>query len=182
MTLNEVAVGYQPPDDVNVVIEVPFGGEPVKYEMNKTSGRLFVDRILLTAMRYPGNYGFVPQTLAEDGDPIDVLVVAQPQLLPGCVINCRPIGVLLMHDEAGPDEKIVAVPSERVSSMYQGIADYRDLPEIQRRQIAHFFEHYKELEKGKWVRLDGWGSVEDARGLINKAVARYKKPSSAKKT
>jgi inorganic pyrophosphatase len=168
----DVPIGLDPPRDVNVIIEIPFGGEPVKYEMNKVSGRMFVDRILFTAMCYPGNYGFVPQTLAEDGDPIDVLVIAQQQIMPGAVMNCRPIGVLLMRDEAGPDEKVLAVPSDKVSSMYRDVAECHDLPEIQRRQIAHFFERYKELEDGKWVKVERWGDAEEARSLIVKAIER----------
>jgi inorganic pyrophosphatase len=168
----DVLIGLDPPRDVNVIIEIPFGGEPVKYEMNKASGRMFVDRILFTAMRYPGNYGFVPQTLAEDGDPIDVLVIAQQQIMPGAVMNCRPIGVLLMRDEAGPDEKVLAVPSDKVSSMYCDVTEFHDLPEVQRRQIAHFFEHYKELEGGKWVKVERWGDAEEARSLIVKAIER----------
>ena len=174
MGLEEVPTGLNPPFDVNVVVEIPFGGEPVKYEMNKESGRMFVDRILFTAMRYPGNYGFVPQTLSEDGDPLDALVIGQQPIMPGAVMNCRPVGVLLMRDEAGPDEKILAVPSEKVSSMYRDVADLEDLPEIQRRQIAHFFERYKELEVGKWVKVERWGNAEEARRLIMQAVERAK--------
>jgi inorganic pyrophosphatase len=172
---SEVPIGVDPPRDVNVIIEVPFGGEPVKYEMNKASGRMFVDRILFTAMRYPGNYGFIPQTLAEDGDPIDVLVIAQQQILPGAVMNCRPVGVLLMRDEAGPDEKVLAVPSDKVSSMYRDVTELTDLPEMQRRQISHFFERYKELESGKWVQIERWGNAEEARSLIARAIDRARK-------
>ncbi|MFT3731770.1 MAG: inorganic diphosphatase [Hyphomicrobium sp.] len=172
MTIQEIGIGNEPPEDINVIVEVPSGGEPVKYEMDKATGRLIVDRILFTSMRYPGNYGFVPGTLAEDNDPIDVLVVAHQQFVPASVVNCRPIGVLLMHDEAGPDEKIVAVPSTRVSAIYKGIKDYKDLPEIQLQQIVHFFQHYKELESSKWVRVDGWGDAEAARELITKAIDR----------
>lgn len=174
MRTDEIAIGVNPPDDVNVIIEVPFGGEPVKYEMDKASGRIFVDRILYTSMRYPGNYGFIPRTLAEDGDPIDVLVVGQQQIVPGAVMNCRPVGVLLMQDEAGPDEKILAVPSEKVSSMYRDVAEPQDLPRIQLRQISHFFEHYKELENSKWVKVERWGNADDARRLIKKAIERAK--------
>lgn len=172
MRADDIAIGINPPFDVNVLIEVSFGGEPVKYEMDKTSGRIFVDRILYTAMRYPGNYGFIPQTLAEDGDPIDVLVVGQQRIVPGAVMNCRPVGVLLMQDEAGPDEKILAVPSEKVSSMYREVQEFRDLPEIQLLQISHFFEHYKELENSKWVKVERWGQADEARELIQKAVQR----------
>lgn len=172
MRADDIAIGINPPFDINVLIEVPFGGEPAKYEMDKTSGRIFVDRILYTAMRYPGNYGFIPQTLAEDGDPIDVLVVGQQRIVPGAVMNCRPVGVLLMQDEAGPDEKILAVPSEKVSSMYRDVQEFRDLPEIQLRQISHFFEHYKELENSKWVKVERWGQADEARELIQKAIQR----------
>ncbi|MBS0232301.1 MAG: inorganic diphosphatase [Proteobacteria bacterium] len=174
MEANAIAIGRNPPQDINVVIEVPFGGEPVKYEMDKASGRIFVDRILYTAMRYPGNYGFVPQTLAQDGDPIDVLIVGHQQIVPGAVMNCRPLGVLLMQDEAGPDEKILAVPSDKVSSMYRGVEECRDLPEIQLRQISHFFERYKELEDSKWVKIERWGGADEARALILAAVERFK--------
>jgi len=174
MRADEIAIGINPPFDINVLIEVPFGGEPVKYEMDKPSGRIFVDRILYTSMRYPGNYGFIPQTLAEDGDPIDVLVVGQQRIVPGAVMNCRPVGVLLMKDEAGPDEKILAVPSDKVSSMYRDIEDFRNLPEIQLLQISHFFEHYKELENSKWVKVERWDNADEARILIQKAIQRLK--------
>lgn len=172
MSDHESATGINPPDDINVIVEVPYGGEPVKYEMDKGTGRLVVDRILHTSMRYPGNYGFVPGTLADDGDPIDVLIASQQQIIPGAVINCRPIGVLLMHDEAGSDEKILAVPSTQVSAIYKNIKDYRDLPEMQLQQIAHFFEHYKELESAKWVRIQGWADAQCARDLVMKSIER----------
>lgn len=172
MSNHESATGINPPDDINVIVEVPYGGEPVKYEMDKATGRLVVDRILHTSMRYPGNYGFVPGTLADDGDPIDVLIASQQQIIPGAVINCRPIGVLLMHDEAGSDEKILAVPATQVSAIYKNIKDYRDLPEMQLQQIAHFFEHYKELESAKWVRIEGWADAQRARELITDSIER----------
>lgn len=174
MRIEQISLGDKPPHDINVVIEVPLGGEPVKYEMDKASGAMFVDRILYTAMRYPGNYGFVPHTLSGDGDPIDVLVANQRPLIPGAVINCRPVGVLYMKDEAGDDEKIIAVPSEKVSAMFNHINTFRDLPEIHRRQIAHFFEHYKDLEDGKWVEIVRWGNDAEAREMIMEAVARAK--------
>jgi inorganic pyrophosphatase len=175
MLLDEVPLGISPPHDVNVIIEVPTGGEPVKYEMHKPSGRMFVDRILFTAMRYPGNYGFIPHTLSEDGDPIDVLVAGQQSIVPGAVINSRPVGVLFMRDEAGRDEKVVAVPSDKVSSMYRNVSSYRDLPEMLVRQIAHFFERYKELEDGKWVKIDRWGDEAQARELIVQAIERARR-------
>ncbi len=172
MRIEKISVGEKPPHDINVVIEVPLGGEPVKYEMDKASGTLFVDRILYTAMRYPGNYGFVPHTLSGDGDPIDVLVANQRPLMSGAVISCRPVGVLFMKDEAGEDEKVIAVPSERVSAMFNHINNFRDLPEIQRRQISHFFEHYKDLEDGKWVEIVRWGDDAEAREVIEEAMRR----------
>lgn len=175
MRIDAISIGTKPPHDINVVIEVPLGGEPIKYEMDKASGTMMVDRILYTAMRYPGNYGFVPHTLSDDGDPVDVLVANQRPLIPGCVINCRPVGVLHMRDEAGEDEKVIAVPSETVSAMFNNINNYRDLPEIQRRQISHFFAHYKDLEDGKWVELLRWGDEVEARELIVKAIEADKK-------
>jgi len=170
--VDTVPIGFDPPHDVNVIVEVPIGGEPIKYELDKASGRLFVDRVLHAAMRYPGNYGFVPQTLSPDGDPIDVLVASEQRLLPGCVINCRPIGVLRMRDEKGEDEKVIAVPSHRVSSAYDTVESYRDLPGSTVRQITHFFAHYKDLEEGKWVKIEGWADAADARELIREAIAR----------
>ncbi|MDE2335565.1 MAG: inorganic diphosphatase [Rhodospirillales bacterium] len=172
MNLDAIAIGRQPPDDVNVVIEVAIGGEPIKYEMDKKAGTLVVDRFLYTPMRYPGNYGFVPHTLSEDGDPIDVLVANTRPIVPGAVINVRPIGVLRMQDEAGVDEKIVAVPSPRLTRRYEHVHNYTDLPVITLEQIQHFFEHYKDLERGKWVKLAGWGDAAEARRLITEAVAR----------
>ena len=145
MRLDAISVGTNPPEDINVIIEVPVGGEPIKYELDKDSGTLFVDRFLYTPMRYPGNYGFVPHTLSEDGDPIDVLVSNTRPIVPGAVINCRPVGVLVMSDEAGQDEKIVAVPSSKISRRYESVVNPGDLPVITREQIQHFFEHYKDL-------------------------------------
>ena len=171
MRIDAIPIGDNPPHDVNVIVEVPTGGEPVKYEMDKASGTLFVDRVLYTAMRYPGNYGFVPHTLSDDGDPVDVLIANQRQLIPGAVMNCRPVGVLHMRDEAGHDEKIIAVPSGRVSAMYNNIDSYRDLPDMQIRQIAHFFQRYKDLEDGKWVEITRWGDDSEARDMIAKAIA-----------
>ena len=172
MRIEHIPTGTNPPEDVNVVIEVPVGGEPIKYELDKSSGTLFVDRFLYTPMRYPGNYGFVPHTLSEDGDAIDVLVCNTRVIVPGAVINCRPIGVLVMEDEAGNDEKIIAVPSSHVSRRYDAVIDYSQLPEITREQIEHFFQHYKDLEPDKWARIDHWGDSEEARLMIMQAVER----------
>lgn len=174
MRIDAIPVGDNPPHDINVIVEVPTGGEPVKYEMDKASGTLFVDRVLYTAMRYPGNYGFVPHTLSDDGDPVDVLIANQRPLIPGAVMNCRPVGVLHMRDEAGADEKIIAVPSGRVSAMYNNIDSYRDLPAMQVRQIAHFFQRYKDLEDGKWVEITRWGDDSEARDMVAKAIAAAK--------
>ena len=172
MNLNAIPIGNNPPDDINVIIEVPIGGEPIKYEMNKEAGALFVDRFLYTPMRYPGNYGFVPHTLSDDGDPIDVLVANTRPIIPGAIINCRPVGVLKMEDDGGGDEKIIAVPSPKLTQRYVNVHNYTDLPSITLEQIQHFFEHYKDLEPGKWVKLLGWGDAAEARALINAAIAR----------
>ncbi len=173
MLLDKLSIGRNPPDEVNVVVEVPVGGEPIKYEIDKQSGALVVDRFLYTAMRYPGNYGFIPHTLSEDGDPCDVVIANQRGLLPGCVIAVQPVGVLKMQDEAGGDEKIVAVPAPRLSRRYEHVRDYTDLPLITRQQIQHFFEHYKDLEPGKWVKVTGWGDAAEAKRLISEAIARF---------
>jgi inorganic pyrophosphatase len=175
MRIDAVPIGDNPPHDVNVVIEVEIGGEPVKYEMDKEAGALFVDRFLYTPMRYPGNYGFVPHTLSDDGDPIDVLVSNTRPIVPGAVINVRPVGVLRMEDNAGGDEKIIAVPSPRLTKRYVNVYNYTDMPEITRDQIQHFFEHYKDLEPGKWVKIMGWGDADEARGLIVEAIEREKR-------
>lgn len=175
MRIEAIPIGNHPPDDINVIIEVPVGGEPIKYELDKASGTLFVDRFLYTPMRYPGNYGFVPHTLSEDGDPIDVLVCNTRVLVPAAVINCRPIGVLVMEDEAGNDEKILAVPSPHVSRRYADVHEYKQLPEITRDQIQHFFQHYKDLEPDKWARIDHWGDAAEARQMILDAIAREAK-------
>lgn len=172
MRLDAIAVGEDAPNDINVVIEVPVGGEPIKYEMDKESGALFVDRFLYTSMRYPGNYGFVPHTLSDDGDPIDVLVANTRAITPGAVINCRPIGVLLMQDEAGGDEKVLAVPSARLTRRYENVIEYSDLPQITLDQVSHFFEHYKDLEGSKWVKVEGWGDAARARAMIAEAIDR----------
>jgi len=178
MRLEAIAIGHDPPNDVNVVIEVPIGGEPIKYEMDKAAGTLVVDRFLHTPMRYPGNYGFVPHTLSNDGDPIDVLVANTRPIVPGAVINVRPIGVLQMEDDGGGDEKIVAVPMPKVTKRYAHVVNYTDLPEITIQQIQHFFEHYKDLEPGKWVKMIEWGDAALARRLIDEAIARARKANS----
>jgi len=175
MRIDAISIGTNPPHDVNVIIEVPVGGEPIKYELDKEAGTLVVDRFLYTAMRYPGNYGFIPHTLSDDGDPCDVLVANTRAIVPGAVINVRPVGVLWMEDEAGGDEKIIAVPTSKLTQRYDKIATYSDLPAITLQQIQHFFEHYKDLESSKWVKILGWGSAEDAQRLIMDAIARAKK-------
>lgn len=175
MQISAIPIGSNPPEDINVIVEVPVGGEPIKYELDKESGTMFVDRILYTAMRYPGNYGFVPHTLSDDGDPLDVLIANQRPLIPGSVINCRPVGVLHMKDEAGSDEKLIAVPSPKVSAMYEKVHTLDDLPRILVSQIAHFFEHYKDLEGDKWVKIDRWGDAKDAQSVILKAIEDAKK-------
>jgi len=172
MRIDAIAIGENPPDDVNVIIEVPLGGQPIKYEMDKDAGMLVVDRFLYTPMSYPGNYGFVPHTLSEDGDPIDVLVINTRELVPGCLINVRPVGVLIMEDNAGQDEKIIAVPSHGLTKRYDHVHNHSDLPEITLQQIQHFFEHYKDLEPGKWVKIDDWHGADDARRLILEAIER----------
>jgi inorganic pyrophosphatase len=174
MRIEAISLGIDPPREVNVIIEVPVGGEPIKYEMDKDAGTLVVDRFLYTAMRYPGNYGFIPHTLSNDGDPCDVLIANTRAVVPGAVMSVRPVGVLLMEDEAGGDEKIIAVPSTRLTRRYAGIKTTSDLPEITLQQIQHFFEHYKDLEPGKWVKVLRWGSPEDAYRLIEEGIARAK--------
>jgi inorganic pyrophosphatase len=174
MRIDAVPIGDNPPDDINVIVEVPVGGEPIKYEMNKEAGTMFVDRFLYTPMRYPGNYGFVPHTLSADGDPIDVLIANHRPIMPGAVVNCRPIGVLVMEDEAGQDEKILAVPSARLTRRYENISSYTDLPPITLEQIEHFFEHYKDLESNKWVKVEPWSGPDDAKRLIAEAIARVR--------
>jgi inorganic pyrophosphatase len=172
MRIDAIAVGADPPKDVNVIVEVPIGGEPIKYELDKAAGTLVVDRFLHTPMRYPGNYGFVPHTLSADGDPIDVLVANTRPIVPGAVINVRPIGVLKMVDDAGRDEKILAVPTPKLTKRYEHVANYTDLPRITLEQVQHFFEHYKDLEPGKWVKMGVWGDAEEARQLLREAIAR----------
>ncbi len=178
MRIDAISIGRNPPEEVNVIVEVPVGGEPIKYEMDKDAGTLVVDRFLYTSMRYPGNYGFIPHTLSEDGDPCDVLIANQRGIIPGAVVACRPVGVLKMEDEAGGDEKIVAVPVPRLTRRYESVHDIKDLPEITLKQIEHFFSHYKDLESSKWVRVVGWGDASEARRLITEAIERAKKAKS----
>ncbi len=179
MRLDAIPIGKSPPHDINVVIEVPVGGEPIKYEMDKPSGALFVDRFLYTPMRYPGNYGFVPHTLSSDGDPIDVLVCNTRAIVPGAVINCRPVGVLIMEDDGGGDEKLLAVPSSNLTKRYDNVKTTADLPQITLEQIEHFFSHYKDLEPGKWVKIKGWGDVKMAELLLIEAIERAKAEGKA---
>jgi inorganic pyrophosphatase len=174
MRIDAISIGKNPPEEVNVLIEVAIGGEPIKYEMDKEAGTLFVDRFLYTPMRYPGNYGFIPHTLSEDGDPCDVLVANTRPLVPGSYIAVRPIGVMLMEDEAGGDEKIIAVPVPKLTKRYENVHNYTDLPQITLDQIQHFFEHYKDLEPGKWVKLKGWGDAAMAKKLIAEGIERAK--------
>lgn len=175
MNLEAIPIGKNPPEDLNVIIEVAIGGEPIKYEMDKDAGVLVVDRFLYTPMRYPGNYGFVPHTLCEDGDPLDVLVANTRPIQPGAMINVRPVGVLRMEDDGGHDEKIIAVPSDKLTKRYENVRTITDLPKITLDQIRHFFEHYKDLEPGKWVKITGWGDVDEAKQLTLDAIARAKK-------
>jgi inorganic pyrophosphatase len=177
MSLSDVPSGLAVPDEINVIIEIPANTGPIKYEVDKVSGAVFVDRFMATPMFYPCNYGYVPTTLAEDGDPMDVLVVTPYPLLSGSVIPSRPVAVLRMTDEAGRDEKILAVPADRLSTEYRAVHSPETVQPELRRRIEHFFEHYKDLEEGKWVRLDGWGDAEEARGLIVSAVERFKAAS-----
>ncbi|MFT4721918.1 MAG: inorganic pyrophosphatase [Candidatus Azotimanducaceae bacterium] len=172
MRLEAIAIGNNPPEDINVIIEVPVGGEPIKYEMDKASGAMVVDRFLHTSMRYPGNYGFVPHTLSDDGDPVDIIIASTRAVTPGAIMNCRPIGVLMMSDEAGGDEKILAVPSTHLTKRYEKVENYSDLPEITLQQIEHFFQHYKDLESNKWVKIEGWGDAAKAKMLIQEAIDR----------
>lgn len=175
MDISKISIGDNAPHDVNVIIEVPIGSDPIKYEMDKESGAIFVDRFLHTAMHYPCNYGFIPHTLSDDGDPADVLVIGRRPIHPGAVISVRPIGVLMMQDEAGGDEKILAVPSSKLHPFYDDVQSYKDIPQILLYQIEHFFSHYKDLEKGKWVKVLGWEGKEKAIELINKAIIAAKK-------
>ncbi len=179
MRIDMIPVGKNPPESLNVIIEVPVGGEPVKYEFDKASGALFVDRILHTAMRYPANYGFVPHTLSPDGDPLDALVIARSPFVPGSVVRARPIAVLNLEDEHGGDEKLVCVPDDETFPYYTDVAEKGDLPEIVLQQIEHFFTHYKDLEKEKWVRVGKWGGADEAKRITLEAIARYEADKKA---
>jgi inorganic pyrophosphatase len=174
LRIEAVSLGANPPHEINVIVEVPVGGEPIKYEMDKKAGTLVVDRFLYTSMRYPGNYGFMPHTLSGDGDPLDVLIANQRGIVPGAIVAVRPIGVLRMQDEAGIDEKIIAVPVTRLTRRYEQVQDYTQLPEITIQQIEHFFEHYKDLEEFKWVKALGWGDVNEAKRIILESIERAK--------
>jgi len=180
MRIDAISIGIDPPREVNVIIEVPVGGEPIKYEMDKDAGTLVVDRFLYTAMRYPGNYGFIPHTLSGDGDPCDVLVANTRAIVPGAVMSVRPVGVLLMEDEAGGDEKIIAVPSSKLTQRYDKVRTYSDLPDITLHQIQHFFEHYKDLEPNKWVKVQGWEGPDSAREEIRQGMLAYEADAAKK--
>jgi len=175
MNLDRVNAGRRVPDDVNVIIEIPMHAEPIKYEVDKDTGAVFVDRFMSTAMHYPCNYGYIPQTLSGDGDPADVLVLSPVPLITGVVVRCRPIGMLKMEDEAGDDTKLLAVPIDKLTALYRSIKSYRDMPQSLLAQIAHFFEHYKDLEPNKWVKLVGWVGVREARADIMASVERYRR-------
>ncbi|NDV12146.1 MULTISPECIES: inorganic diphosphatase [Crenobacter] len=174
MNINAISAGKDMPNDFNVVIEISANGAPIKYELDKDSGAIFVDRFMGTSMFYPANYGFVPQTLSLDGDPVDVLVVTPFPLPPGVVVRCRALGMIKMEDESGIDAKLVAVPVEKLCTMYSAIQKLEDLPELLRNQMVHFFEHYKDLEKGKWVKVQGWGTLEDAKAELVDGIERHK--------
>lgn len=174
MSLDKVTAGRDVPNDINVIVEIPMHGDPIKYEVDKETGALFVDRFMSTAMRYPCNYGYIPRTLADDGDPVDVLVLSPLPLISGVVIRCRPIGLLKMVDEAGDDGKLLAVPIDKISGIYRNIESPRDLPELTLAQISHFFEHYKDLEVGKWVKIHGWVGVEEGKAEILAGMERYR--------
>jgi inorganic pyrophosphatase len=174
MDISKIPVGENPPYDVNAVIEIPQGGEPVKYELDKPSGALFVDSFLHTAMFYPGNYGFIPHNLADDGDPMDIIVVGPTPVVPGAIIRARPVGALIMRDEAGGDEKILAVPVDALHPFYTGVDSWRSLPAILTEQIAHFFQHYKDLEKGKSVEIVRWADPVEAGELIRQSIEAYR--------
>jgi inorganic pyrophosphatase len=173
MNLDRVGPGKDIPNDFNVIIEIPSHADPVKYEVDKETGAMFVDRLMNTAMHYPCNYGYVPHTLSSDGDPVDVMVVTPYPLIPGSVIKCRPIGVLKMTDESGDDAKILALPIDKLFKGYRNVESFRDMPPHLLDQIAHFFEHYKDLDEGKWVRVDGWGGRDEAREEIMASVKMF---------
>jgi len=173
MSLDLVKSGKDVPNDINVIIEIPAHGDPIKFEVDKDSGAVFVDRFMGTAMHYPCNYGYVPHTIAGDGDPVDVLVITPFPLIPGVVIRCRPIGMLKMEDEGGQDAKVLAVPVSKLTPLYDKVETYEDVPALLLKQVVHFFEHYKDLEPGKWVKVLGWSGVEDAKGEITSGIKAY---------
>jgi inorganic pyrophosphatase len=173
MNLDRVTPGKNVPNEINVIVEIPAHADPVKYELDKETGAMFVDRFMNTAMHYPCNYGYVPHTLSKDGDPVDVLVLTTYPLIPGSVVECRPIGVLKMTDESGDDAKVLAVPADRLSRLYRDVHDFRDIPEVTLGQIAHFFEHYKDLDEGKWVRVGGWGGIDEAKQEILNSIKMH---------
>ncbi|MBK8182148.1 MAG: inorganic diphosphatase [Candidatus Competibacteraceae bacterium] len=175
MILDRVGPGHNLPEEFNVIIEIPAHADPVKYEVDKETGALFVDRFMNTAMHYPCNYGYIPNTLGEDGDPLDVLVVAPLAVISGCVVRCRPLGVLHMTDEDGGDPKLLAVPIKSECALYDQIESVDQMPKAQLNQIAHFFQHYKDLDSGKWVQIDGWSGPEDAKAEVMKSVERYQR-------
>ncbi len=179
MSLNNVPAGKDVPNDFNVIIEIPMNADPVKYEVDKDSGAIFVDRFMGTAMHYPCNYGYVPQTIADDGDPCDVLVITPFPLPSGVVVRCRALGVLKMTDDGGGDAKVIAVPVEKVLPMYKKIQSLEDLEELRLKQIQHFFEHYKDLEPGKWVKIEGWAGIDEAKAELVSGVEAYKKGAQA---
>lgn len=173
MSLRSIPSGKDVPNDINVIVEIPAYSDPVKYEVDKLTGTLFVDRFMGTAMQYPTNYGYIPHTLSDDGDPVDVLVIAPAPILSGSIVRCRPIGVLKMTDEAGQDAKVLAVPVDKLTSYYTKVKSYADIDEAQLTKIAHFFEHYKDLEDGKWVNIEGWFGIEEAKKEITESINRY---------
>lgn len=173
MSLGLVSPGYAVPNDINVIVEIPRHGDPVKYEVDKDTGAMFVDRFMATAMYYPTNYGYIPHTLSADGDPVDVLAVTPFRLITGSVVRCRPVGMLEMEDESGMDAKILAVPIDKLTVIYEDINTFRDMPRELLDRIAHFFEHYKDLEPGKWVKIKGWAGPEEAKKEISESVERY---------
>ncbi|ALS97024.1 inorganic diphosphatase [Lacimicrobium alkaliphilum] len=173
MSLNDVPSGNNLPEEINVIIEIPAHSDPVKYEVDKDSGAIFVDRFMSSCMHYPTNYGYVPHTLSDDGDPVDVLVMTPFALLPGCVIRCRPVGVLKMTDESGEDAKVLAVPADKLSTIYRGITEIDQVDELLKNQIEHFFAHYKDLEPNKWVKIQGWEDSVAAKKEITESVQRY---------
>jgi inorganic pyrophosphatase len=175
MSLSLVPAGNHLPNEINVIIEIPSHSDPVKYEVDHDSGAVCVDRFMSAAMFYPCNYGYIPNTLSEDGDPLDVLVDTPHNVISGTVIKCRPIGILKMSDEAGSDAKLVAVPVEKLTPLYNHVSEVRDLPPLLLEQIKHFFQHYKDLEPGKWVKVEGWGSAEEARKEIMESVERFER-------